>query len=116
MSTMDRARRAPMAMLKTLIRRPPWSKCWTAAPNVSQTRPDGSAARTKRPPREAACRRGLPASTLRNVPAALAATSQDFGLTHWKTAAPVYPTGLALDVASIEPEDVAICHDSHSKT
>jgi hypothetical protein len=33
-------------------------------------------------PREAACTIGLPAPALRKVPAALAVTSHDFGLTH----------------------------------
>src|SRR5947208_16562995 len=43
--------------------------CWTAAPNASHRKQLGKAARTKRPPREAACTSGLPDSALRKVPA-----------------------------------------------
>src|SRR5262245_8847979 len=116
MRTIDRARSAPMTMLKALSRRRPWRTCWAAAPNASHMKQLGTAASRKRPPREAACKAGLPASTLRKVDAALALTSHDFGLTHWKTRAPRYPTGCFAGVASMRREDVAIFHDSQSRT
>jgi len=53
------------------------------APNASHTKQLGNDARTKSAPRETDCTMGLPASALRKVPAALALTSHDFGLTHW---------------------------------
>ena len=62
-------------------RRVPSTWC-TLAPKASQTKPLGSAASAKRPPRAAACVTGLPESAWRNVPAALAVTSHAFGLTH----------------------------------
>ena len=82
MSAIDRARATPIVMLNTLILRLLWRTRWTVAPNASHTKPLGNAARTKSPPSEADCTMGLPAPALRNVPAALALTSQDFGLTH----------------------------------
>src|SRR4029077_9988239 len=78
----DSARSTPIAMLNTRSRRGlPRTWC-TVAPKASQTKPLGSTARAKRPPRAAAWASGLPASAWRKVPAALAVTSHDFGLTH----------------------------------
>jgi hypothetical protein len=54
MSAIEEASRTPMTMLKTLSRRGSWSACCTAAPNTSQRKQLGSAARRKRPPRQAA--------------------------------------------------------------
>ena len=71
-----------MTALNILSRRGLWSTCWTAAPKASHTKQLGNAARKKRPASDAACTMGLPAPALRNVAAALALTSQDFGLTH----------------------------------
>ena len=82
MRAIDRARIAPMTMLNILSLRLLWRTCWTVAPNASHKKQLGNAARKKSPPREADCTMGLPASALRNVPAALALTSHDFGLTH----------------------------------
>jgi hypothetical protein len=53
-----------------------------AAPKASHRKQLGKGASTKRPPSTAACTIALPASALRKVPAALAVTSHDFGLTH----------------------------------
>ena len=71
-----------MTMLNILRLRRPRTTRWTAAPNASHRKQLGNAARKNRPPREAACTMGLPASALRKALAALALTSQDFGLTH----------------------------------
>src|SRR5262245_33315555 len=57
----------------------------------------------------------LPPSALRNVPAALALTSHDFGLIHWNAAAPPYPTGLP-PVSDSSRRELAIFHESHSST
>src|SRR5262245_25772280 len=82
MRPIESARSAPMTILKILSRRRSRRTCWMAAPNASQRKQAGNEARMKRPPREAACAIGWPASPLRKAPAALALTSQDFGLTH----------------------------------
>src|SRR6516225_11818631 len=115
MRTIDRASRAPMVILKILmLRRLPRMR-WTAAPNANHRKQLGNAARTNSPPREAACMTALPASALRKVPAAAALTSQAFGLTHWKAAAPRNPTGFRSGRESMPPDEVAIFHDSQSK-
>src|SRR5262245_64228386 len=116
MRAIDRASNAPITMLNVLSRRSLWRRCWTLAPNASHTKPLGNAARTKSAPSDPACPIGLPAWLLRKVPAALALTSHDFGLTHWNTAAPTYPTGSLPRSASMRLRDVAIFHDSQSRT
>src|SRR5919197_5672702 len=111
MRTIESASREPIAMLKIRTRRGLPSTRWTVAPNASHTKQLGSAARTNSPPSDAACTIGLPASALRNVLAALALTSQDFGLIHWNSAAPRKPTGVLSRLDSMRSEAAAIFQD-----
>src|SRR5579859_193949 len=59
--------------------------------------------------------RALPDPRSRKVAAALAQTSHDFGLIHWKAAAPTNPMGWA-PLAALGPPEVAIFQASQHRT
>src|SRR5262249_21469052 len=80
--TIETARSAPIVILNARSRRELRSTRWSVAPNASHTKRPASAGRKNRPPSKTDGATGLQAPALRNVPAALALTSQDFGLTH----------------------------------
>src|SRR5258705_13468020 len=89
----DAARSAPIVMLKIRRARSPRRTRCRTAPNASQGRQLGSDARTNVTPKAADWVSALLAPSWRKVAAALAHTTQDFGLIHWKAAAPRNPTG-----------------------
>src|ERR1700687_3170589 len=110
----DAARRTPMAILKTRWARSERSQRCKTAPKASQGRQLGTAATTNVRAKATDCPRALPARWSRKVAAALVHTSHDFGLTHWKAAAPKKPIGLA-PVVALAPWAVAIFQASHNR-